>query len=378
MNAYLKNTKIAIVHDYLNQYGGAERVLESLHGLFPEAPVYTLLHDPDMLPGHLRGWDIRPSFLNRLPGHRRHYQKLLALFPLAVESFDLSDYDIVISSSNAWAKGAITTSRTFHLCYVHTPMRFVWDWYHQISNEHNAVTNLLLIPFLSRIRLWDECSCQRPDFYVSNSLEVQRRIAKYYRRHATVVYPPVKTDFFTPSVGETGADYFLVVSRLKPHKRIDIAVKAFNQLGLKLTIVGEGSESLRLKRLAGPNISFAGRVSDDQLLKYYQGCRALIFPSLEDFGIAPVEAQACGRPVIAYGKGGSEETIVEGRTGILFQQQTSDSLISAVAGFNQSLFEKKAARKQAESFDQKIFEQKFIKILNDQYRAFLKQRRGDR
>ncbi|MBU1357008.1 MAG: glycosyltransferase [Candidatus Edwardsbacteria bacterium] len=378
MDSNLKNTKIAIVHDYLNQYGGAERVLESLHGLFPEAPIYTLLHDPDMLPGHFRGWDIRPSFLNRLPGHRRHYQKLLALFPLAVESFDLNDYDIVISSSNAWAKGAITTSRTFHLCYVHTPMRFVWDWYHYISHEHNAVTNLFLIPFLSRIRLWDECSCQRPDFYVSNSMEVQRRIAKYYRRHSTVVYPPVKTDFFIPPEDSAIGDYFLVVSRLKPHKRIDLAVKAFNQLKLKLIIVGDGGEYNRLKCLAGPNINFAGRVSDDQLLKYYQGCRALIFPALEDFGIAPVEAQACGRPVIAYGKGGSEETIVDGRTGILFQQQTPESLISAVTGFNQFQFESKTVRKQAETFDQKIFEQKFIRILSDQYKAFLQQRQGDR
>ncbi len=377
MDVALKNIKIAIVHDYLNQYGGAERVLESLHGLFPEAPVYTLLHDPDMLPGHFRDWDIRPSFLNRLPGHRRHYQKLLALFPLAVESFDLNGYDIVISSSNAWAKGAITDSRTFHLCYVHTPMRFVWDWYHQISHEHNAITNLLLIPFLSKVRLWDECSCHRPDFYVSNSMEVRRRIAKYYRRHATVVYPPVKTDYFIPSIRETGGDYFLMVSRLKPHKRIDIAVKAFNQLDLKLIIVGDGSERRRLKRLAGPNISFVGKVSDDQLLKYYQNCRALIFPALEDFGIAPVEAQACGRPVIAYGKGGSEETIVDGRTGILFQQQTPESLISAVIGFNQSQFESRAIRKQAETFDQKTFEQKFIRILSDQYKAFLRQRQED-
>ena len=362
-----KKLKVAIVHDYLNQYGGAERVLEVIHGLFPEAPVYTLLYDPLRLPERFSTWDIKPSFLNRLPGHRKHYQKMLSLFPHAIESFDLREYQVVISSSNAWAKGAITLPGTLHLCYVHTPMRFAWDWFHQIPMEHSQLTNLFLVPLLNRIRLWDVSSSLRPDQYLANSLEVQQRVEKYYRRQSTLLYPPVDTEYFKPDEGNCAGDYFLIVSRLKPYKRLDIAVEAFNKLGHKLVIVGEGSEYARLKRSAGQNVEFTGRLPDDQLRKYYRNCKALVFPGLEDFGIAPVEAQSCGRPVIAFGKGGCRETVLNNETGILFPRQTADSLMEAVKAFDSTKFDRNNIRKHAQSFDRKIFEEKFIELLTKNY-----------
>ncbi|MBI4726242.1 glycosyltransferase [candidate division TA06 bacterium] len=368
----INKARIALVHDYLNQYGGAERVLEAIHGLFPQAPVYTLLYDQAKLPDHFKLWEIRASFLNRMPGRRRHYQKMLPLFPLAIESFDLRDYDIVISSSNAWAKGAVTSGRTFHLCYIHTPMRFVRDWYHHIPFEHNALTNVFLLPLLNRIRGWDTASAARPDCYISNSNEVQDRVSKYYRRPSQVIYPPVNTDFFRPADAPPGGDYFLTVSRLKPYKRLDLAVKAFNEMDLKLTIVGEGSELNKLKKMAGPKIKLAGRVSDMQLLNYYQNCRALVFPGLEDFGIAPVEAQSCGRPVIAYGKGGCRETVIDKGTGILFSRQTEAGLMEAVRSFKPEDFDRQAIRRHALSFDRKIFVGKFTEMLANQYSNFIK------
>jgi len=367
MNIDLNKIKIAIVHDYLNQYGGAERVLEVIHLLFPSAPVYTLLHDPRQLPQRFAEWNVIPSFLNSIPGHRRHYQKMLSLFPQAIESFDLREYQIVISSSNAWAKGVITSPETLHVCYVHTPMRFAWDWFHQIPMEHSQLTNLFLVPLLNRIRLWDVSSSLRPDHYLANSIEVQHRVEKYYRRQSTLLYPPVDTDYFRPDEGKSAGDYFLIVSRLKPYKRLDIAVEAFNKLGHKLVVVGEGSEYGRLKRCAGPNIEFTGRLADDQLRKYYRNCKALVFPGLEDFGIAPVEAQACGRPVIAFGKGGCRETVLNNQTGILFHRQTADSLMEAVNAFDLSQFDRNSIRKHAQSFDRKIFEEKFIELLTKHY-----------
>lgn len=372
MNIDLNKIKIAIVHDYLNQYGGAERVLEVIHSLFPSAPVYTLLYDPGQLPKRFAEWNIIPSFLNSLPGHRRHYQKMLSLFPQAIESFDLREYQLVISSSNAWAKGVITAPETLHICYVHTPMRFAWDWFHEIHREHNRLTNLLLLPMLNRIRQWDVASSLRPDHYLANSIEVQQRVDKYYRRPSSVIYPPVDTEYFQPSAEGDHGEYFLIVSRLKPYKKLDIAVEAFNKLGYRLVIVGEGSEYSRLKKMAGRNIEFVGRVPDEQLRGYYQNCKALIFPGLEDFGIAPVEAQSCGRPVIAYGKGGCRETVLDKVTGILFSDQTVPSLAEAVKYFLTVNFDGARIRQHAQQYDKKIFQAKFVEALTDHYHNHIK------
>lgn len=371
MKLDIRNLKVALVHDYLNQYGGAERVLESFHHLFPQAPVYTLLYDQDSLPEYYKSWDIRPSFLNRIPGHRKHYQKMLPLFPLAIESFDLSGYDIVISSSNAWAKGVITSIRTFHLCYIHTPMRFAWDWYHNVFGEHGLVTNLMLMPALNRIRMWDVASSFRPDCIVANSNEVKKRIAKYYHRGSDVVYPPVDTNYFSPLGDQATEEYYLVVSRLKPYKRVDVAIEAFNNNGLPLVIVGHGSECARLKNKAGSNIRFTGYVSDQELLGYYRKCRALVFTALEDFGIAPLEAQSCGRPVISFGRGGCLETVINRQTGILFEEQTAESLNEAIDEFKKTVFDSDFIVRHAKKFDKRIFHNNIMRHLADKYCQFL-------
>lgn len=366
----VRSLKVALVHDYLNQYGGAERVLESLHRLFPQAPVYTLLYQPENLPDRFHGWDIRPSYLNRLPGHRTHYQMMLPLFPGAVEGFDLNGYDIVISSSNAWAKGVITSVRTFHLCYIHTPMRFAWDWYHQIPREHDRATNLMLLPMLSLVRQWDVLSSLRPDSYVANSVEVQRRLKKYYKVDSEVIYPSVDTEYFCPASDMSAGDYYLMVARLKPYKRVELAIEAFNRNRQSLIIVGQGSEYRRLKKMAGPNIKFAGWVTDQELREYYRNSRALIFTALEDFGIAPVEAQSCGRPVIAFGQGGCLETVKAGYTGILFREQTAESLLQAIDEFQKWDYHPEKIRAHALKFGHHLFDQKLMQCLEREYSLF--------
>ncbi|MCU0607681.1 MAG: glycosyltransferase family 4 protein, partial [Candidatus Edwardsbacteria bacterium] len=240
--------KTAIVHDYLNQYGGAERVLECLHRLHPGAPVYTIVHDPGRMPERFRSWDIRPSWINRLPGVRRHYEKLIPLFPAAVESFDLSGYDLVISLSSAWVKGVLTGPQTLHVCVCTSPMRFAWDEYHdRLRRQANPIVRAALALTLQRIRAWDVVSSARPDVFVAISDLVSRRIARYYRRESTVVRPGIDTGFFLPDPAAAREDFYLVASRLKPYKRIDLAVAAFNRLGRRLVVAGDGPERRRLR-----------------------------------------------------------------------------------------------------------------------------------
>lgn len=369
----VKGPKVAIVHDYLTQYGGAERVLEMLLKIYPGADLYTLVRQKGdgLLEEHLNIEQAKTSFVQSLPGSPwGQFREYLGFMPVAVESFDFTGYDIVISSSSAWAKGAITDPRTWHLCYLHSPMRFVWDWYHQTLKEHAWPLRLLLKSMLSSIRRWDVMSSQRPDLIIANSREVQKRISKYYRRDSLVLHPAVDTEFFVPQNDEGSSDYYLVVSRLKPYKRVDLAVKAFNLTGRALVVVGDGSEMKRLKRMALPNVRFAGKVSDRQLLDYYQNCRALIFPTLEDFGLTPLEAQCCGKPVIAYGRGGALETVVEGKTGTFFYQQTVESLIEAIRSFEKTGFDREQIRKHALSFNQESFIRQLKKIVDVEYAKF--------
>jgi glycosyltransferase involved in cell wall biosynthesis len=355
---------VALVHDYLNQYGGAERVLEALHSIYPTAPVYTSIYAPRTMPALYRGWDIRTSFMQRLPGVTKLHQLYLPVYPIAFETFDLTAYDVVLSSSSAFAKGVITEAETLHVSYCHSPMRFVWNYHDYVKGEKMASKAARVLPLvLNYVRLWDEVSARRVDAYIANSQVVARRIRKRYGRTATVINPPVNTGLYRPNPGGAHEDYFLIVSRLIPYKRIDLAIEAFNRLGLPLKVVGKGRQEAELRALAKPNIEFVGSVSDAELKKLYAGCKAYIFPGQEDFGISPLEAQASGRPVIAYGAGGALETVVPGATGEFFTEQSVESLAEVISRFDDKSYDPQTIRHHAEGFDVEVFKRKIAAFI---------------
>lgn len=330
-------------------------MLEKLHELYPDAPIYTSIYDPPSMPAEYRGWDIRTSFMQRLPGVMRHHQVYLPFYPLAFEGFDLSEYDLVLSNSSAWSKGVITSPSTLHLCYCLTPMRWVWNYREYVQRERFGRPVRLALPLVMNwLRLWDRTTADGVDQFATISRTVAARVAKYYRRDSVVIYPPVSTASFEPS--DSHDDYFLVVSRLIPYKRIDIAVEAFNRLALPLVIIGDGRDRKALQAKAGPNIRFLGMVPDNEVKRYFSRCRAFIFPGEEDFGITPVEAQAAGRPVIAYAGGGALDTVIDGVTGVLFRPQTSDALAEAVAAFDDGDFDSSIIRRNADRFDASSFQ----------------------
>jgi glycosyltransferase involved in cell wall biosynthesis len=346
--------RVAIVHDLMNQMGGAERVLLTLHDLFPQAPIYTSIWDPKVTDTRFRTLDIRTSYMQRLPFIMRHHQPYLPLYPFVFEQLDLRDYDVVISSSWAFAKGIVTRPETLHICYCYTPMRWAWRYEDYIAHERvSLLGRTLLPPFITWLRAWDYATAARVDYFVSISHAVSARIAKYYRRESTVIMPPVDTSRF--QVASSHDDYFLVVSRMIPYKRIDLAVQAFTRLGLPLRIIGGGRDEKKLRRMAGKNVRFMGSLSDAEVRDHMSRCRALIFPGEEDFGLTPVEAQASGRPVIAYGAGGALSTIIEGETGVFFPEQTVDSLVEAVQSFRDEQFDPQRIRRHAEEFDTQRF-----------------------
>ena len=348
--------RVAIVHDWLNQSGGAERVLMAIHRLYPSAPVYPIVYDADGAPGAMRDWDIRPTFLQRVPFAKRRHQMFLPLMPLAVEQLDLSEFDLVISTSSAVAKGAIPRPGATHVCYCHTPCRYIWDHYHEYTRGLRFKG--LIAPVAHWLRIWDQLSAARVDHFIANSHWVASRIQSYYRRDSEVIYPPVDVERFTVSSGPA-EDFYLVVSRFVTYKRIDIAIEAANRLGRRLLVVGDGPERRRLEAQAGPTIRFLGRRSDAEVAELYARCRAFLFPGWEDFGIAPVEAQAAGRPVIAYGRGGALETVVDGVTGVFFEEQTPESLAAAIERFELLELDPGDCRAQAERFDSSEFDRRF-------------------
>lgn len=354
--------KVALVHDWLNQYGGAERVLEVLHDQFPEAPVYTSMYEPTAMPASYRRWDIRTSFMQRLPLVKRRHQPFMALYPLAFESFDLTGYDLVISNASAFCRGVITSPATRHVCYCLTPTRFVWN-YHDYTREESVggFARRVLPLVLGPLRVWDRLSADRVDDFVAISDAVAGRIAKYYRRPSIVIHPPV--DCASYQVAPETADFFLIISRLVPYKRVDLAVRAFNDLGLPLVIAGDGRDRARLEKMAQPNVRFLGRVSETDLRDLYGRCRAFIFPGEEDFGLTPVEAQASGRPVIAYAAGGALDTVAPGKTGLFFHQRHPDSLAEAVRGFAEADFDPQAIRAQALRFDTPAFRERLTAFI---------------
>lgn len=345
--------RIALVHDYLNQYGGAERVLEVLHDLYPDAPIYTSIYELETMPARFREWDIRTSFLQRLPLARRHHRAFLLLYPRAFEAFDLGGYDVVISNSSAWSKGVITPPGTLHICYCLTPMRWAWNYAEYVEQEQLARAVRAVLPAAMRyLRSWDVRSSSRVDRFIGISRTVVARIARYYGREADLLFPPV--DVRGMPLGSGGSDY-LVASRLIPYKRIDLAVAACSRLGLPLTVIGDGRDRPRLEALAGPTVRFLGRVSDARVREALGACRAFLFAGEEDFGIAPVEAMAAGRPVLAYAGGGALDTVVDGVTGELFLPQTVDALAEKLTSFDPGRFDPEAIRAHAMRFDTEAF-----------------------
>lgn len=349
---------VALVHDFLLRLGGAERVLKSLSELYPEAPIYTLLYDEKKLGSTFPKERVRTSRLQKFPRFIPGMHKLLFPFmPGAVEDFDFTGFDVVISSSSAYAHGIITNLETKHICYTHSPMRYAWDYTHHYLKDQKLglIGELIASRLIHKVRQWDFLAADRVDIRIANSKTVQERIRKYYRQDSQVIYPPVQTERFQPHPKHEG--YFLIVSTLTPYKRIDLAIDLFNKIGKRLVIIGGGPDETRLKRLAGSHIDFLGFKSDEVVKEYLENCRAFIFPGEEDFGIAPVEAMACGKPVLALRKGGLTETMIEGVTGQFFEEETVDSMEAGLTQLliNEPDYDAEKIAKHAEQFSEKEF-----------------------
>lgn len=359
--------RVALVHEYLNQFGGAERMLQVLCTIFPDAPIYALFYDKNATGGIFEGKDIRTSFLQKIPFVKKYHRGFPLLMPLAVEQFDFSQFDTVISLSASFAKGIITKPCTKHICLCLTPPRFLWDDSHKFVEEfgYPRFIKAVLPPFISYLRVWDKEASYRVDEFWAISEFIRDRIKKYYSQESSLIYPPVNVSKFY--ISNDPNDYFLMAGRLVAYKRFDLGVKAFSKLGLPLKIAGIGPEFKKLKalshKLQAKNTQFLGSVSDVQLADLYSKAQALIFPQEEDFGIVPLEAMASGRPVIAFRSGGAMETIAEGKTGVFFDEQTVDSLTYTVRNFNSNKFDPKDCRKQALKFDIEVFKQKVLEKL---------------
>ncbi|MDU2265751.1 glycosyltransferase [Clostridium celatum] len=365
--------KVALIHDWLPFMGGAERVLSNFLELYPKAPIYTTICNREKLDGIIKDAEIKTSYLQRGKKEISNHRRLFPFMLTAIEKFNLNDYDIVLSSSSSVAKGVITPPDTMHICYCHSPMRYGWEFSHEYAGKmagKGGIKGKVLSYFLTGVRLWDRCTADRVDYFIANSENVANRIWKHYRKESVVIHPPVRCNLFKPS--EIDEDYFLILSRLQEYKRIDIAIEAFNNNGLPLIVIGDGPEREKLEKAAKGNIKFLGRQPDDVIKEYYSKCKAFIFPGEEDFGITPLEAQASGRPVIAYGKGGALETIVDGVTGIFFYEQSAEALENAIDKFNYMTFNKSEIRKHAEKFDEEIFKLKIQSFIESKYAEFKK------
>jgi len=362
--------KIALVHDWLVGVRGGEKVLEDIiiclenNFNIDKLDIYTLVHRKNSQRKTIEEKEIKTSFIQKLPFGVKKYRYYLPLFPIAIESFNLMAYDAVISSSHAVAKGVLTSSDSVHICYCHTPMRYIWEQYFEYFGKSKGIKSLIYKVISNYLKIWDVSSSNRVDIFIANSLNVKNRIEKHYRRNATIVFPPVDTDFYNYDEKTKREDYFLVVSALVPYKRVDLAIEAFNDK-YPLKIVGCGPEKRKLKKKAHKNIEFLENVSDKKLREYYSKAKALIFTSNEDFGIVPLEAQACGTPVIAYKKGGALETIKEGKTGIFFPEHTASSLLKGIDKFLNSRFNRGLLRENSMKFSRQVFRNKFAKNFKD-------------
>jgi glycosyltransferase involved in cell wall biosynthesis len=374
----LAEARVAIVHEWPVRYVGSEQVVAAMLEVVPQADLYALVHDPEGLRGTpLARVPVRTSFIQRLPGASKRYQSYLPLMPLAVEQFDLRGYDVVISSSHAVAKGVLTRADQLHVSYVYTPLRYAWDLYQDYlagSGITRGVKSWAVRAVLHYVRLWDAAAANRVDAYLTLSDYVARRIWRAYRRPARVIYPPVNVERYRPDLPREG--FFVAVSRLVPYKRMGLIVEAFTRMGKPLVVIGEGSELGEVRRMAGPNVKLLGYQPDTVVADYLQRAKAFIFAAEEDFGIAPVEAQAAGCPVIAYGKGGARETIVgwpaREATGVFFDAQTPEALEMAVKLFeaHKDEFEPEACRRNAERFGQGRFQHEFRATVEELWRRF--------
>lgn len=369
--------KVALVHDFLVRPGGAERVLKVLAAMFPDAPIYTLVYDEKNMGKDFPKSRIRPSRLQKLQkwsfGEKRLYRYFPGKMPRIVEEWDFSSFDLVISSSNAFVHGVVVPTKTAHVCYCHSPMRYAWDYAHEYLEEQHFgfFRKFLAQMMMKNIRMWDRLAGERPDFYIANSQHVAKRISKYYRRDSEVIYPPVDISRFSKNsdhrtaVGKKHEDYFLALSQLSPYKKVDLAVQLFNKIGRRLLVIGTGPQEAFLRSIAAPNVEILGWKTDEEIAEYLRYCRALIFPGEEDFGIVPVEAMACGKPVLAFRKGGAIETVVEGVTGEFFDDSTVESMEEGLARLflNEHHYRFEQIREQAEKFSVANFIKRFQTFL---------------
>lgn len=357
--------KVALAHDYLNQYGGAERVLEQLHDMYPDAPIYTSMYDSKVMPASYRSWDIRTSFMQRLPFVTTRHQAYLMAYPLAFESFDLGGYDVVISNSSAFCKGVLTGPDTLHVSYCLTPMRWVWNFQAYVEREQlGRAARAALPPVIRWLRWWDVANSRGVDRFLAISRAVQERIKRHYGRESEIVYPPIDTGGLQPN-GRPAEEFYLVMQRLAPYKRIDLAIGACNRLGRRLEIgYSQAREEAALRAIAGPTVQFRGRVSDQERADLFARCRAYIFPGEEDFGIAPLEANASGRPAIAYAAGGALDTVVDGETGVLFHEQTVEAVAEAIERSEGIAWDPARLRANAERFGEDVFRWRFVEAVD--------------
>ncbi len=371
--------RLALVHDWLNQVGGAEDVLAELVSMFPEAPIYTSLYWREKMPAAWQNWRIQTLWTDRLPGIHQHHQRYLPFYPLAFGGLDLSGCDVVLSNKSGFCHGVQTRHRerrALHICYCLAPTRYVWQYEAYVARENlGRGLKTALRPLISALRRWDYAAAQRVDHFIAISTEIQVRIKAFYHRDSTIIFPPVETARFTPVPADQVSDYYLVLSRLVPYKRVDLAVQACTRLNLPLIVGGSGRDRERLERMAGESVKFLGYVPDSDVPALMARCKAFIFPGLEDFGITPVQAQAAGRPVIAFRGGGALDSVREGETGIFFDTPTVEALMAALKQFEESDMARTAGsaaiRQHALRFDRAVFQHQlrtFIEAAYDQRR----------
>ena len=372
-----KDLKIAVVHDWLTGMRGGEKVLEIIFEIFPNAELFTLLYNKGSVSPIIADRKIHTSFIDKLPFKSKKYRHYLPLFPTAIELFDFKEYDLIVSTSHCVAKGVRTPPNTLHISYVHSPMRYVWDMYEDYFGEDKIgfLQKMIIPPFANYLRMWDVTSSNRVDYFIANSKHVANRIQKYYRREASVIHPPVNTETYKKS--DITEEFYLVISALVPYKKIDLAVDAFNQSDKSLVVVGEGPEKSKLLKLAKGNIKFVSGIKSTELNDYYSKCKALIFPGEEDFGIVPVEAQSCGKPVIAFARGGALETVIgyDGTneklcSGIFFVKQTTESLTSAIEEFEKLEWDAGFINQHAQKFNRNRFKTDMSDFINQRVSDF--------
>lgn len=355
-------SKIALVHDYFIQMGGAEKVAEEMHKLFPTAPMFTTVDTRSNVPQTLKRSKVYTSWMQNLPGIRKNFRHYFALYPLAVESLNLKEFDLILSSTSGYAKGVRKRRGAKHICYCHTPMRWAWRYDDYAAREEfGGVKRMLLPPIMAGLRRWDLRAAEQPDYYIANSHNVAWRIKEIYGRESIVIPPPIDVNRFSPD--EPDEDFYLILSRLISYKQLDLAIEACNKLNRRLIVIGDGPDRKRLEQLAGKKTEFLGRQPDEIVTRYASRCRALLFPGEEDFGMVPLEINASGRPVIAYRAGGALETVVEGETGMFFNQQSVDSIAEALEEFEGRTWNRVAMRRHAEKFDTKVFSERVSDFL---------------